>query len=324
MSDRIDKDNVAPQMFSQSDSEWNKGMNTKISKDSFLSQAIHQLGFKSEQKQIVLVQVLHVMGAFDDTQSLGSKIDDSEAVRVINSDQYRVQGITTNFLSVEDATKFLYDRCKECRARLRNGQERQQMSDQNEQLAPHTDYIKEKVQELGLFDTVGPQSKGALIVLGANQYGVTGRLAFAASLIEQEKVIPKKVILLGGERDLWPTSDRMIDKGEEMTIELILERIRNIKEKEINEGEFQDYVKNVIESSNKKREIVWDNYYQDIVQAVNNQYGIVLTTDDLRDKDVSTALILDTIKGKINANVEYNEAIRNNIQGIVYSVECKC
>lgn len=106
------------------------------------------------------------------------------------------------------------------------GTERQQMTTPAD-LAAHRAPILGALKQLGFADELLPPTPqtSALLVLGAAEGGVRGRLNAAAGTIESKKLMPEEIILVTGARDLWPNDSNGEMKGESITLELLVDKI---------------------------------------------------------------------------------------------------
>jgi hypothetical protein len=123
-----------------------------------------------------------------------------------------------------------------CQAKLMRpaGTERQQLP-QDDKLEPFREHITTALICLGYISETKPKNKNpdALLILGASQASFTGRLDEVLKCLDEEKVQPGAIYLLGGQRPLWAADEPVL-------AELLAEKLK-VKDIAQSSDEIQGY-----------------------------------------------------------------------------------
>jgi hypothetical protein len=215
----------------------------------FLQQALHALGYTSEKQQSALLMLYHLSGALTEGIPPETVWDETEAQQWLHQNTQRInqnshaipkhsflnpkQSSENNpndtFSSASAALDWLNEIGQKQRDHLRPAHTERQQMRTTRQLEEKRHFILEKIQALGFIDEVLPENRNAdaILILGASQNNVSKRLHTCATMLKESKLSTKKIILISGARDLWPSSSHSETQGETLTLPLVVERIQN-------------------------------------------------------------------------------------------------
>ncbi len=137
---------------------------------------------------------------------------------------------------------------------------------------------------MGFVNKLLPTVKGSdapILILGATEKAISTRLKFAATMIEEGDVNPKKIFLVSGERDLWPKCNGTDIYGEDSTLDLVVTRIKE-KIPDIHPS-IRSYIKDIISDKFKglsnKEGLRVTEARASIVREVERRYKITWPTE---------------------------------------------
>ncbi|CAD5114056.1 unnamed protein product [Dimorphilus gyrociliatus] len=249
-------------------------------KRNILFETIHYYGYKTLSQKMDFLQLFHASGAFTNGKTPDTLMTNEEA----KNNLLDAGTFFQKFPSISEALKWFNSIGQNQRSRFRpEGMERRQMSSRID-MVQFFDTLVEKFRNLGFIDKIIPKNNTfhTLLILGAAYYGFNLRLQAAANMLKNKEINPSRIILVGGERDLWPNDSDNRLNGETIAVEIIAEMLQKSSD-EYNKCdicmEIQSEIDKYLEGVSVTDGAAVMSAHEQIYECINSKYGVKWPTE---------------------------------------------
>lgn len=249
--------------------------------NNMLFKSLEFLGLEKMSKKRDFLQLFHISGALTNNITPREFINEEEVEKYLVEEKC---SFFPEFKSIKQTLNWFNKKGQAQRSFIRPiGLERYQMSYQID-VSNYGEKIVEKFKNLGYLDQIIPNQLvyDALIILGASHNGFRIRLDAAAKMILNKQIDPSIIILVGGERDLWPRHSKSKTRGEAITTEMIVENIRKYNKNAYHEDIHQEIQRKIdeqlgnVDYSNQNSV---KSAYNNLIQYIKEKYNVKWPTE---------------------------------------------